>query len=243
MKTAISRRIGRFRRDRLVIWLLVIVAVAIAARAWLHDYPQHNPWAPLNLNDPPGWATASKISALRDDPQACRAVLERSDVAFSALEPAGEPGPCRREDRTRLDAYPLSPDAPAATCAVDAALEIWLRQGLQPAAREIFGSDIVRIDHLGAFSCRRLYGRGEGPWSEHATGNAIDIARFALEDGTTISVLRDWEGEDDKARFLREARDAACGVFGTTLSPDYNAAHADHFHLDQASRGFGGVCR
>ena len=39
------------------------------------------------------------------------------------------------------------------------------------------------------------------------------------------------------------ARDAACEVFGTVLSPDYNAAHADHFHLDQEVRGWGGVCR
>ena len=27
------------------------------------------------------------------------------------------------------------------------------------------------------------------------------------------------------------------------LSPDYNAAHADHLHLDQAARGLGGACR
>ena len=46
-----------------------------------------------------------------------------------------------------------------------------------------------------------------------------------------------------EARFLRRARDEACTVFGTVLSPDYNAAHADHLHLDQAARGFGGVCR
>jgi len=32
-------------------------------------------------------------------------------------------------------------------------------------------------------------------------------------------------------------------VFGTVLSPDYNPAHADHLHFDQASRGSGGMCR
>ena len=94
-----------------------------------------------------------------------------------------------------------------------------------------------------AFSCRRLYGRGNGRWSEHATGNAIDLAAFVLEDGRRVSVLRDWKGDDEKAAFLRRARDEACSVFGTVLSPDYNAAHADHLHLDQAARGFGGVCR
>jgi hypothetical protein len=40
-------------------------------------------------------------------------------------------------------------------------------------------------------------------------------------------------------------RDGACRLFATTLSPDYNAAHADHLHLDQANRGAGGwrACR
>ena len=88
-----------------------------------------------------------------------------------------------------------------------------------------------------------MYGRDEGPWSEHATANAIDIAGFVLVDGTRIAVVNDWQGEGDKARFLRAVRDGACRAFGTVLSPEYNEAHRDHFHLDQAARGLGGVCR
>jgi hypothetical protein len=87
-----------------------------------------------------------------------------------------------------------------------------------------------------------MYGASEGRWSEHATGNAIDIAGFVLEDGRRISVLGDWDGEDAEARFLRAVRDGACKSFATVLSPDYNAAHADHFHLDQDGR-WSGVCR
>jgi hypothetical protein len=58
-------------------------------------------------------------------------------------------------------------------------------------------------------------------------------------------VLRDWSGGGDKAAFLRNVRDGACDVFATTLSPDYNAAHRDHLHLDQALRGRTGgrLCR
>ena len=221
--------------------LLIFAGLFVAGRSWLATNPQHNPWAPLDLNDPPGWATQQKILALRDDVPTCRAVLERSDVDFSVLDPAGE-GECRREDRTRLDGYPLSPDAPATTCPVATAMEIWKRDTLDPAAQDIFGSPIASVEHLGAYSCRRLYGRDEGPWSEHATANALDIAGFVLDDGTRISVLRDWEGEGDKARFLREVRDGACGAFSTVLSPDYNAAHADHFHFDMDNR-WTGVCR
>src|SRR5690606_2569890 len=109
--------------------------------------------------------------------------------------------------------------------------------------RELLGSPVARLEHFGTYSCRRLYGRGEGPWSEHATGNAIDIGGFVLEDGRRLTLLGDWKGEDEEAAFLRRVRDEACAVFGTVLSPDYNAAHADHLHLDQEARGFGGVCR
>ena len=68
---------------------------------------------------------------------------------------------------------------------------------------------------------------------------------FELADGRRISVLRDWQGRPQDAAFLRAARDAACRVFSTVLSPDYNAAHRDHLHLDTANRGPGGwrACR
>ncbi len=49
-----------------------------------------------------------------------------------------------------------------------------------------------------------------------------------------MRVLNDWPREaTDEAAFLREARDGACRYFNATLSPDYNAAHRDHLHLDQ----------
>jgi hypothetical protein len=230
-----------FRAARRALAALVPLALAIAGWQWLQDHPQHNPWAPLDLRDPPGWATRTKLARLKEDVGACRAVLARSEVAFTALDAAGE-GECARPDRTRLGDYPLSPDTPSVTCPVAIALELWRRDSLAPAARQILGSEIARIEHLGAFSCRRMYGASEGRWSEHATGNAIDIAGFVLEDGRRISVLGDWDKEGPEARFLREVRDGACKSFATVLSPDYNAAHADHFHLDQDGR-WSGVCR
>ena len=220
--------------------LLALTAIGLSGWAWLQANPQHDPWAPLDLRDPPGFATEAKLRALFDDPAQCRAVLERSAVAFTVLDPVGE-GQCRREDRTRLADFPLAPTEPT-TCPVAAGLELWLDRAVQPAARQILGSEVARIEQFGAYSCRRIYGRSEGRWSEHATANAIDIAGFVLEDGRRISVLSDWPGEGDEARFLRAARDGACDNFATTLSPDYNAAHRDHFHLDQAN-GWRGVCR
>lgn len=220
---------------------LIPAVLAILAWQWLLDHPEHDPSAPLDLDDPPGWATRGKLARLRGNVGECRAVLARSDIAFTALPAAGE-GACARPDRTRLGAYPLSPDTPPVTCPLAVALEIWRRDSVVPAARAILGSEIARIEHLGAFSCRRMYGGSDGPWSEHATANAIDIAAFVLEDGRRISVLADWQGERAEARFLRAVRDGACASFATVLSPEYNAAHADHFHLDHDDR-WSGVCR
>ncbi|KPF65422.1 extensin [Porphyrobacter sp. AAP60] len=232
---------GRFRTERRLILLAILAIILFTGWRWIKMHPEHDPTAPLDLNHPVGFATATKVSALRDDVPACRAVLERSEVAFTALDPAGE-GACARPDRTRLDDYPLAPNTPPVTCAAAAALELWRTKTLAPAAQEIFGTGIARIEHLGAFSCRRTYGTAEGPWSEHATANAIDIAAFVLEDGRRISLIADWDGDDNEARFLRRAREGACDWFATVLSPDYNAAHADHFHLDQSPR-WAGVCR
>ncbi len=45
-----------------------------------------------------------------------------------------------------------------------------------------------------------------------------------------------------KARFLREVHTAACKIFGTTLGPETNLAHKNHFHLDMAERTRGNFC-
>lgn len=197
--------------------------------------------APLDLRDPVGMATVTKLVGLRDDIPECRAVLERSEVAYAALEPVGE-GHCARPDRTQLTQFPLSPSVPATTCPVAAALEMWRAKSVDPAARAIFGSGLARMEHMGVYNCRRIRGSNSNSWSQHSTGNAIDIGAFVLEDGTRISLIEDWDSEADKARFLRKIRDEACGVFATVLSPDFNAAHADHFHLDQDAR-WASVCR
>lgn len=228
--------------DRKIALLLVLAALLLAARAFLAENPQHNPWAPLDLRDPRGWATQTKLAGLRGDPQACQAVLARSDIAFTVLPATGE-GACRRDDRLTLNERRLSPRLPQMSCPVAAGLELWITQDVQPLAEELLGSRVRRIEQLGTYSCRRMYNDDDAPWSEHATGNAIDIAAFLLEDDRRISVLADWDGDDDRAAFLQAVRDAACSSFGTVLSPDYNVAHADHFHLDQGRSPGLGACR
>lgn len=44
------------------------------------------------------------------------------------------------------------------------------------------------------------------------------------------------------ARFLKAAHAAACARFGTTLGPEANNAHRNHFHVDLAPRKRGNFC-
>lgn len=133
----------------------------------------------------------------------------------------------------------MAPGDVEMTCRTALALSIWRRQSLEPAAREILGSDVVQIDHMGAYACRNVNnGVGSNRISAHAQAAALDFAGVRLRDGRRITVTNNWSGYSPEARFLRRIRDDACRIFGTTLSPDYNAVHFDHLHLEATDTRF-----
>lgn len=133
----------------------------------------------------------------------------------------------------------MAPGDVEMTCRTALALSVWRRQSLEPAAREILGSDVVQIDHMGAYACRNVNNGGvSARISAHAQAAALDFAGVRLRDGRRITVAADWTGDGPEARFLRRIRDDACLIFGTTLSPDYNAVHADHLHLEATDTRF-----
>lgn len=240
------------RRLHLILRRLVLLALLalalLLAYAWLRQRPQDLPWTPLDLSQPIGMFTGRKLTALTADATGCKALLDRAGVGYTALEPGGA-DQCAYADAVRLkrdpDAIALSPASVAPSCPVVAALKLWEWQVVQPAAQRHYGQPVRTIRHFGSYSCRRMYGRSAGDFSEHATADAIDIAGFVLKDGRQVSVVGDWTGKGKDAAFLRAVRDGACDLFATVLSPDYNAAHRDHFHLDQAERGAKGwrACR
>lgn len=231
---------------------LVLIAATLAllsvGYAWLQKRPQDLPWTGLDLADPIGLFTGRKLAALTQDVATCRALLDRAGIGHIAMKPGGA-GQCSYGDAVRLSggegAIALSPASVAPSCPVAAALKLWEWHVVQPQAQRLLGQPVARIEHFGSYSCRRLYGRSSGDFSEHATADAIDIAAFVLKDGRRISIVGAWTGKGEDAAFLRAVRDGACDLFSTVLSPDYNAAHRDHLHLDQAERGEKGwrACR
>lgn len=130
----------------------------------------------------------------------------------------------------------------AIQCALARTLTLWTREEVQPAARQIFGSPVVRLESFGSYSCRNIKGRPKiaGTRSEHATANAVDISGFILADGRRVTIENGWYGQKDERHFLRSIRGSACKRFQTVLSPDFNAAHHDHLHFDL---GRGPFCR
>lgn len=221
----------------------VLLAMLLLGYALLRDRPQDLPWTRLDLARPIGIFTGRKLAGLTDDYAECRVLLRSAGVRYAVLPKVeGDNPQCGYADGVRLlpggaRRIGFAPASPGIACPVAAALSVWEWQVLQPAARKHFGSEVVGIEHLGSYSCRRIYGRGAGDWSEHATADALDIAAFRLSDGSRVSVPDDWSGGGERAAFLREVRTGACRLFSTVLSPDYNAAHRDHLHLDQAARG------
>jgi hypothetical protein len=215
---------------------------ALLLYGYSRSHPEDMPWTELDLAQPVGAFTGRKLAALDRSGASCRPLLERAGIRFIALPVRSGGEQCGYRDGVRFKpggALDISyrPAGLGTSCPVAAALALWEWHVVQPAAIEQFGSKVAAIEHFGSYNCRRIYGRSEASWSEHATANALDVAAFRLEDGRRITVVGDWDDAGPKSKFLREVRDGACQLFATVLSPDYNAAHRDHLHLDQADRG------
>jgi hypothetical protein len=230
---------------RLILWALVLAIAATGAMlaiGYARRHPEDLPWTQLDLTRPIGLFTGRKLAGLRDERGRCPALLGTAGISHRLLPPRTDGLNCSYADAVRLEAggargIALRPEAAAVSCPVAAALALWEWHVVQPAAQRHLGQRVAAVEHLGTYSCRRVNGGAQGDWSEHATANAIDVASFRLADGRRISVLTDWTGDGGDAAFLRQVRDGACRLFATVLSPDYNEAHRDHLHFDQAGRG------
>jgi hypothetical protein len=223
----------------LIFWC--VIAAAVVWQVLVRLPPQHNPFTDLSINHPIGFATANKVSNLQGNPDICFAFLEEADTAFTRLENTTDDENCGFADALTLDQSRFPYNATLSmTCPLTAGLMVWEEHSLIPRAREILGRDIEEIRSFGSYSCRRLYGRESGRFSEHATGNAVDIEGITFTDGSTLTLLNDWDDDSVEAEFLRAIRDDACEIFGTVLGPEYNAAHENHFHFDMSQTG---ICR
>ncbi|WP_298295487.1 extensin family protein [uncultured Litoreibacter sp.] len=199
-----------------------------------------NPTKRLYLSDPVTLMTPWKLDAATSEAALCKEVLAEGRVTFRDMADREISELCHIRGRVTLEAVGAARLKPVeTTCAVALRTAMWERHGLQPAAQAHLGTTITGIGHFSSYNCRQIRstsGTG-GRMSLHATAEAIDVFGFTLADGRQLVMKRDWDREN---AFFKAARDSACTWFKTTLGPDYNALHADHFHLQ--SRGWG-TCR
>lgn len=166
----------------------------------------------------------------------CRERLNELRIGFEAQSPIGEAQGCSLPFPLMVSRLSgdVSVEPPAVmNCAMAEAAAGFVRDVVSPAAQSIYGSDLASVAGVSGYTCRPR--NGSTKLSEHAFGNALDISRFVLADGTAIDVGN--ATPDDKARrFLALIRTAACGPFKTVLGPGSDADHADHLHVDLAER-------
>ena len=225
--------------------ILLCLALLLAAGGYglLRYAPdRYNPFAPFSIAERPSFLTEWKLRALKGRPAACFAALDAAGISYRTIPDRETGDGCGFEGVARLQASTVSWGAPGVpmTCPMIAALAVWERHDLQPAAESLLGARIGRVTHYGSYACRNVNNATSGRRSQHARANALDVAGFVLVDGREISVLEDWDDGGAEGQFLKQAHEAACGRFASALGPDYNAAHANHFHLDLG--GFG-ICR
>ncbi len=220
--------------------LVLVAASVVGTLRYAPD--RYDPFAPLVIDEAPSLFTAYKLRRLEGHPVACFEALDLAGVAYTRIADHRTGPGCGFRDAAALEKSAISWGGEIRlTCPMLAALSVWERHDVQPAAERVLGSRVVRIRHFGSYACRNVNGIDDERRSEHATANAVDVAGFVLADGREVSVLGDWNGRGARGRFLRVIHDAACRRFATVLGPGYNALHANHFHLDMGRRP--GLCR
>jgi len=225
------------RNRRYVIIGSLSVALVGSVVAEFTLAPRHLPWHPLAIDDRAGFSTDIKLGVIALGPQSwCERLTAKSKtLAVTALEPRDDEGSCGWEKALNVDSSGgvlLRGNTDyAMQCPLAAGAHIWLTS-INHRAREILGSELVRVHHVGTYSCRRMYNRSAGRMSEHAYANAWDVTGFELADGRVVSVQKHWNDPGSLQTFLRAVRDDACNIFRVVLGPDYNDAHHDHLHVD-----------
>ncbi len=195
--------------------------------------------APTVLNVPglvnPGSSSdvaSGKTGVMCGDPR----LLGRS---ISRIDGAGACGIANPVRITSVAGIQLK-NAVRINCKAAKAFADWTERSAKPSA-EVMGAVLTHMRPVASYACRTRNHKKGAKLSEHAKGNAVDIADFTFSNGKTVSVLEGWKGEG--STYLRRVWKGACGPFGTVLGPNSDRHHRDHFHFDVANHRGGPYCR
>jgi hypothetical protein len=223
---ACPRRYGAMMRK-----LIILGAVALGACIPRSD-PPPEPTPPVHAQPPAGEQVTRQ----------CQVDLAREGVQFRALPDRRFDNGCSAIGAVQLtDIGTPTANLGAMTCPVARQYARWVRDAVQPAASQILGAGVSRIETFGTYACRTVNSQPGARISEHGYANAVDIAAFVLRDGRRVTVEHGWNGEDERVRrFLRAVHRGGCQRFRVGLGPDSDALHYNHLHFDM---GRSGTCR
>lgn len=178
------------------------------------------------------------------DHSACVNELESLGVVFTDLDRIDDGNGCGIDKPIKVsEALPgikLKPDG-VMRCPAALALARWMKQTVVPAAAVAAPNQgrITTINQASTYICRLRNSAETGKISEHARGNAVDIASFGFEKGEGVAVKPRREDSTLIGAFQRAVSAAGCLYFTTVLDPESDAAHEKHFHLDVLQRNGG----
>lgn len=201
--------------------------------------PSEQAAAPARGSLPP----ASRYASL--DRATCEAELRRRGVPFSRVEEArGVVAPVRLSGPVGGVLFrSMLPAAQRRTSPYEI-YDCRLVLALEDFARVLARHDVVEVVHYSVYRPPSKRTKLRGPGRRHTGGLAIDAAIFKTKDGRTMSVEKDFDGRlgqvpcGPKAKpspselraIVCEAADAQ--LFNVVLTPGFNRAHRNHFHLE-----------
>lgn len=180
---------------------------------------------------------------------ACREELSGLGAKFTVPDMAAAEGQCKVVNPVQISAIatPVGtvsfPGAPTLNCVFAKQFTSWVADIAAPVVQAHTGETLAAISTGPGYECRNRNGDSTGKISEHAFGNAVDIASFNLPGKKNLPVSNVTKTGSAESRWLMALRISACGYFTTVLGPGSNEAHAEHYHFDLGLHGKTGSYR
>ena len=186
--------------------------------------------------------TLASVSGMTaSDYAACVSELTSQKVVFEQLATAREQG-CDLFGAIKLASVStpfgdvsLSGE-PIMLCSFGRQFSGWVRDVAAPLTLGYTGRRLAQVETVSAFACRPRYLKMDQVPSEHAKGDAIDIASFVLADSRRILVKQQDSDSPIMRDLVHALRMTACGYFTTVLGPG-EPGHEAHFHFDSGLHG------
>lgn len=202
-----------------------------------------------NIERPPDAASTPAHRYGMMSREACEAELETRGVSFQREEARGVYAPVRLTGPLRGVTFRTNQSAERRATSTWEISDCRLVLALDDFAEILARHDIVDVRHYSMYRAPRKSWPEDKIATRHGGAVAIDAARFIASDGTYYDVLDHFSGRIDaktcgpkaaprkKTKQSLELRAILCEaveahLFNIVLTPNFNRAHRDHFHLE-----------